>query len=237
MRVETKEEYLNYLKYLNSLKITASPIDEERHSRIINSNYKIINIKMQTLRNLSKEIAKDGYLGLYKYSTNEYYEDIMIQGLVIGRIKDKTKMWELIDIYKSKIDTWALTDSMSANMLGFKNGFTEDDYKKCETLAKSNKEFEARLGLILLFQYALSDQYIDRIIALLESITNHAYYVDMMVAWTLAEIVAKYENRGIAEIKKKCYTKFVQNKAISKCRDSYRVSNETKELLKQYRIK
>lgn len=72
MRVETKEEYLYYLKFLKSLKISASPTDEERHKKIINSNYKIINIKMQTLRNLSKEIAKDGYLGLYKYSTNDY---------------------------------------------------------------------------------------------------------------------------------------------------------------------
>jgi len=31
--------------------------------------------------------------------------------------------------------------------------------------------------------------------------------------------------------------KFTINKAISKCRDSYRVSNDDKEKLKEYRIK
>lgn len=237
MRVETNQEYKDYLRHLKSLRVEMSPENQLRHKRIINTNYELLHIKMATLRSLAKSIAKDGYGGITTYSKNTYYEDVMIRGLIIGEIKDKNKVFDLLNSYKDLIDCWALTDSITANMKAFKKGITKDDFNKFCKYAKSDKEFVARLGLILIFQYALTEEYLNEVLNLLRSITNHAYYVDMMVAWTLAEVVAKFEKVGVEELQEQHYTKFIQNKAISKCRDSFRVSDRTKELLINYRIK
>lgn len=237
MRVETSQEYNDYLKYLKSLKIEMSPENQLRHKRIVNTNYELLNIKMATLRDLAKSIVKDGYDGIFAYSDNIYYEDVMVKGLIIGEIQDKETVFKLLNTYKGLIDCWALTDSITANMRAFKKGITQEDFEVFCDYSRSDKEFVARLGLVLIFQYALTEEYLEKVLNLLRSITNHAYYVNMMVAWTLAEIVAKFKAVGVQELQKQHYTKFVQNKAISKCRDSFRVSPETKELLKSYRIK
>lgn len=237
MRVVTSQEYKDYLEHLKSLRVEMSPENQLRHKRIINTNYELLHIKMATLRSLAKSIAKDGYGGIISYSNNTYYEDVMIHGLIIGEINDKNKVFDLLNSYKDLIDCWALTDSITANMKAFKKGITKNDFNKFREYAKSDKEFVARLGLVLIFQYALTEEYLKDVLDLLRSIKNHAYYVDMMVAWTLAEIVAKFEKIGIKELQNKYYTKFIQNKAISKCRDSFRVDDKTKELLVSYRIK
>ena len=63
------------------------------------------------------------------------------------------------------------------------------------------------------------------------------YYVNMANAWLVAECFTKQRDKTLNLIKNKTLNKFVQNKAISKCRDSFRVSPEDKELLKTFRIK
>ena len=67
--------------------------------------------------------------------------------------------------------------------------------------------------------------------------TEEHYYVNMMLAWLLSECFVKYREETFEFLKKHKLNKFVINKGISKCRDSFRVSKEDKEFLLKYKVK
>ena len=61
------------------------------------------------------------------------------------------------------------------------------------------------------------------------------YYVNMAMAWLLCECFIKQKAKTISYLQNHKLNKFTINKMISKCCDSYRVSKEDKEYLKQFR--
>ena len=89
---------------------------------------------------------------------------------------------------------------------------------------------------MMIFRYLLKEENLDRIFKLIKNITTHKYYIDMAIAWLICECMTKYEQKTLLLIKEQCFTKFIQNKAISKCRDSFRISKEIKEELVKYRL-
>ena len=80
------------------------------------------------------------------------------------------------------------------------------------------------------------NDYLDKVFIILNSFKQEEeYYVNMMVAWIVCECFAKHRNETLEFLKTHNLNKFTINKAISKCHDSFRVNNEDKEFLKQYR--
>ena len=59
----------------------------------------------------------------------------------------------------------------------------------------------------------------------------------MSNAWLLCEFMIKQRDKTLHYLKSNNLNKFTINKAISKCRDSFRVSKEDKELLLKYKVK
>jgi hypothetical protein len=66
-------------------------------------------------------------------------------------------------------------------------------------------------------------------------ITNNDYYVKMAVAWYLSFVLIYHYDTGVLYLKNRTFDRFIHNKAISKCMDSYRMSNDKKEHLKTFR--
>jgi hypothetical protein len=56
-----------------------------------------------------------------------------------------------------------------------------------------------------------------------------------MNSWLFCECFIKRRDKTIEFLKNHKLNKFTINKGISKCRDSYRVSKEDKEMLMKYR--
>ena len=83
----------------------------------------------------------------------------------------------------------------------------------------------------------LEDEFIDQILGMCEKVKSDAYYVNMALAWLLSFAFMKFKEKTYQVFEKRNLSKFVQNKAISKCRDSFQVENQDKENLINYRIK
>ena len=62
------------------------------------------------------------------------------------------------------------------------------------------------------------------------------YYVMMAAAWLLAEIFVKFYEDGLAFIKENILSSAVQNKGIQKARESFRLTQEQKSVLKSCKI-
>ena len=169
-------------------------------------------------------------------------EEHMLQGIVIGAAKmEKQERISHLDRWIPGILSWADCDSCVS---GFKFMKKEQpfwfDYN-CRWLA-GGREFEVRFVLICLMDYFINDDYIDRVLEIFAEPCGHPafgempYYIRMAQAWALSVCFVKYREKTLSLFKKQTLDPWVQNKAIQKCRESYRVTAEDKEMLKTLKL-
>ena len=163
---------------------------------------------------------------------NDYYENTAINGNLISGIKDFEVMKRYLDVYSKRADNWSTCDLLKFNV---KNNESEFFDLACE-YSKSKLTFVRRIGMFILFKFIDNDDYIDKIYDMLNRFEDEKeYYVNMMNAWLLCELFIKRRDRTIKFLKDNKLNTFTINKGISKCRDSFRVSNEDKDLLLEFR--
>ena len=231
------------VKKLLSLKKIESEEYFIRHKNIINSKQKIICVASRDIRAVAKEVSKNDYFDYLNQAKNthaseEYYEETLVQGIVIANQKNLDEQISNFSWWVNKIDNWSTCDSTICSMKVLKKSKNKDKYFEFfENLCYSNEEFVSRFGIISLMSNYLTEEHIDELLHVAKSVKNEAYYVQMAIAWMLSFCFMKFRDKTFELIKEKSLPKFVQNKTISKCRDSYIVSDSDKELLTQYRIK
>lgn len=226
-----KEDIKTFQKYLESLK------NEERVNwtkNILKTDLPCLAIKSSIIKSIAKEISTGNYLSFLDLMIWDYYDNTAINGYLISMIKDFNLMKKYLDIYSSKADNWATCDVLSFNIKGNEDNFI----LLAETYIKSNKPFIRRIGIESLFKIINNDNYIDKVFKILNQFTNEEnYYVNMINAWLLCDMFIKQRDKTITYLKNNKLNKFTINKMISKCRDSYRVSKEDKEMLLNYKRK
>jgi 3-methyladenine DNA glycosylase AlkD len=141
-------------------------------------------------------------------------------------------MRRYLDDYSKSIDNWASCDTLKFNV---KNN--EEEYMKLSyEYIKSDLPFVRRIGMFILFKFIDNDNYIDEIYNRLNEFENETeYYVNMVNAWLVCELFIKRKDKTLSFLKNNKLNKFTINKAISKCRDSLRVSDEDKRLLLKHK--
>jgi len=227
----TKKDGIEFNKYLESLEVKAK-IDWER--RIINTNMSLLAISTPIMRKIAKEIIKGNYLSFLDLELDKYYENTIVNGILITKIEDFNLMKKYLDKYVLKIDNWASCDLISFDIKNKEKEF----YNLALKYTKSSKPFVRRMGLNILFKFINNDEYIDKIFVIMNSFYNEKeYYVNMINAWLFCECFIKRRKETIKFLKNHKLNRFTINKGISKCRDSYRVSKEDKEMLIKYRVK
>ena len=184
------------------------------------------------LKRLQKLISKNFWNAL----GDKYYEEVMIQGLVISHIKEETLFEKYFKIYIQKIDNWALCDTF-CSAIKIVEKYEEKYFKESVKLALNEEEFLSRVGLVTILDHFISKENVDTIFDTLNKIKSDKFYINMAEAWLVCELYIKFPRETFQFIKKNNFNKFTQNKAISKICDSYRVSKEEKEELKRRRIK
>ena len=227
-----KENYKKFIKYLMSLQDLK--YKEFHSSLVLNSKYEMIGVSLPIMRGIAKKIAKGDIEGFLKNAKEKYYEEVMIQGLVISHIKDESTFYDYFKSFIPKIDNWALCDSF-CNSIKIVEKYEDKYFSEAIRLAKNKKEFISRVGLVVILSHFVSSKNLKVIIDVLNAIDSDLFYINMAEAWLICEMYIKYPNKTKEFIKNNNFNKFTQNKAISKIHDSYRVSKEEKELLNRYR--
>lgn len=223
-----------YQKFQQELKLLEDETYKEFNFKLIFTDYEKIGIRLPILRSIAKKIMKGDYICFLEQVEDTYYEEVMLEGLVIASIKDIDQTLYYFNRYLKKIDNWALCDSVVASMKivkDYKNIF----YKQIKKYIKSKEEYTMRVGFVLLLNYYIEDFYIDKIFKLCDSVKVDLYYVNMAISWLISECFIDYKEETIEFLRCNNLNKFTQNKAISKIKDSYRVSASDKILLNDFR--
>lgn len=203
------------------------------HSKLCPGTNNIIGVRVPVLRSYAKELIKQDWREYLKTAKNDYYEEIMLQGMVIGLAKiDINETIEYITKFVPKIDNWAICDVFCSG-LKITNKNQDIMWQFIQKYLNSNKEFEIRFAIVMILEYYIKEDYIEKVLKILNSITHEAYYVKMAVAWAISISYIKFPNETLKLLKNNSLDNFTYNKAIQKCIESYRISEEQKQMLKK----
>ena len=227
-----KERYNEFVDYLFSLKDLK--YKDFHSSLVLNSKYEMIGIRVPIMRDIAKEIAKTNIEEYLKYSKNKYYEETLIEGLVISHIKDETTFYKYFKNYIKKIDNWAICDSFCSSIKIVRK-FEDKYFNESIKLSLDESEFISRVGLVTILNHFVNEKRIGDIIEVLNKIKSDKFYINMAEAWLICDMYIKFPKETKEFIKNNKLNRFTQNKAISKIHDSYRVNKKEKEELKKYR--
>ena len=202
------------------------------HSRLCPNTDNIIGVRLPLLRQLAKEIAKGDWRNFLSNSKEEYYEEILINGLVIAYAKcDVEERLNYIESFVPKIDNWAICDSF-CNTLKFVNKNKEIMWEFIQPYLKSYNEFEIRFAVVIILNYYITEDYIDLVLKTLDNIKHDGYYVKMAIAWAISMCFVKFEEKTMAYLKDNSLDDFTYNKSLQKICESLRIDKNTKELIK-----
>lgn len=197
----------------------------------------IIGVRLPFLRKLAKEIAKRDWKDYLKNSNDQYFEEVMLMGMVIGYVKtDTEELLKYVEEFVPQIDNWAVCDSFCTGLK-----FTKTNKSRVwfflQPYLFSKEEFKIRFGVVMLLNYFIEDEYIDSVLEILNRIKHEGYYVKMAVAWAISACYVKYEIKTMCFLKNNELDDFTYNKAIQKIIESLKVDQETKAILKRMKRK
>ncbi|MBQ4340169.1 MAG: DNA alkylation repair protein [Firmicutes bacterium] len=197
----------------------------------------LYGVRIPKLREISKHIASRDWKGYLNIAQDNSYEEIMLQGMVITQAKCSIEeMFEYTDGFVGKIDNWAICDTFCADFKAVRT-HRQETWDYILKYVGSEKEFERRFAVVMLMDHFLIDDYVDQALEIMMNIDQKEYYVMMAVAWAVSTAFIKYRNKVVEILEEEKLPPLTHNKAIRKCRESYRVSSEDKEMLKGLKVK
>lgn len=207
---------------------------KEFHSTLCPGTNNIIGVRVPVLRNYAKELAKEyDVKELLNNIDNEYYEEIMLQGMLIGLDKEDFKeIVKLIEVFVPKIDNWAVCDVFCAGLKITKK-HKKEMWDFLQKYLYSDKEFEIRFGIVMLLDYYIDEEYIENDFKVFDSVKCEEYYVKMAIAWAVSVCLIRFYGKTLDYLKFTNLDKFTYNKAIQKAIESFRITEKQKEELRK----
>ncbi|MDD6467618.1 MAG: DNA alkylation repair protein, partial [Erysipelotrichaceae bacterium] len=203
----------------------------EFHAHLIPGMNNNLGIRTPQLRKLAKQIAKDEGLHYLNHAPEEYYEEILLEGMVIGYVNcDVSSRLEAIEAYLPKIDNWATCD-MFVSTLKFTKKQQQVVWDWLQPFVFSTREFEVRFAIVMILSYYLYDPYLDLCYSVFDQIKHQGYYVKMALAWAVSIAYIKEPERTLIYLQHCKLDDWTFHKAIQKIRESHRVNDQQKALL------
>lgn len=193
-----------------------------------------LGLSVPKCKMIAKELAKLNYKVILSEDIT-FYEEKFIKGLMIGYLKIPfTEVIEILKEYVKEFDNWAIVDCTVGTLKIFKKNLDEG-LEFIEYCFNLNMTYSVRCAYVLLLSYYLDEKYLDYIFSKIRSEKSNDYHVKMAVAWLISYLYVKFPKVTL-NLFDGSLDKFTNNKAISKIRESFRVSEVDKEMIKQYRL-
>ncbi|MCD7878340.1 MAG: DNA alkylation repair protein [Candidatus Gastranaerophilales bacterium] len=196
----------------------------------------IIGVRIPVLRKIAKEIYNSSYR--YDFITSndeEYMEEIMLKGMVIGLMKDNPEyILEFVQNFIQKINNWAVCDTFCSGLkFTLKNKNLVWNF--ILPYLHSKDEFKIRFALVMILNYFIDEEYIDKVLKEIDSVKYEDYYSKMAAAWAVSVCIVKQPDITLKYMLNSKLDNWTFNKSIQKSLESYRIKKETKEILKKMR--
>lgn len=198
---------------------------------------RVLGVRMPVLRAYAKRLRHErpelaeGFLGALPHAT---YDEDMLHGILLNEERDYADAVRLLDAFLPHVDNWAVCDVLAPKAFG---SHPEGLPAEAERWMASMHPYAVRFGIGVLMRNYLDEDFDARYLGLVASVRSDDYYVRMMVAWYFATALAKQWETTLPVMEAHVLPPWTHNKAIQKARESFRVSPEHKELLRDLRVR
>ena len=186
---------------------------------------------------------------------HKYFEENQVHLFAVERIKDFDECLARIEQFLPYIDNWAVCDGKAPKAL-LKD---EKRFVSCiEKWLKSKHPYTVRFGVNMLMNYFLDERFDKKFLKWVAAIDENLfdddstgaaqsqkqaasvnaarptdrYYVQMVIAWYMATALAKQWDAAFPYIKGRKLSPWIHAKSIQKACESYRITQEQKEILR-----
>jgi len=191
----------------------------------------ILGVRITLLRKLAKEILKNDWKTYLMNASDDYMEEVLLQGLVICGCKaSPDEKLKLVADFVPRIDCWPVCDTFCSS-LKLADTHKELVWDFIQPYLQSDREFEIRFGVVMLLHY-LNEEYAPLAFERLDRIKHDGYYARMAVAWVLSMYYVSCPELTLDYLRNNNLDTFTYNKTIQKITESYRVDKADKDMLR-----
>ncbi|MDR2200622.1 MAG: DNA alkylation repair protein [Puniceicoccales bacterium] len=214
----------------------ADPNYRKFSEKLIPGARNILGVSAPNVQKIARQILKMDWENYLRTANDDSFESIMLQGLVIGSAPIPTEQrLVLIGNFLPKIDNWAICDSFCGHWK-IRGKDRELIWDFLQPFFRENRPFYLRFALIMLFKF-IDGVHIDFIFLLLPKIRSNHRYVQLAIAWLVAECCLHFPEKTLRFLKSQTLDKFTQNRAIQKINESLRIAPSLKEQVRQWKQK
>lgn len=199
---------------------------------LFSTDKQFLGIKFPILASLIKGLSQNEIEELIKEYDDSSFELSIIQGMLIGKLKDFDKALHYLKAFIPYVDNWATSDKLSQ---AFKIARKNECNDEILLMLTSSNPWEVRVGLIIILSHLINKIHFNTIFKYIDKIKAQGYYVDMGIAWLLAEMASHDSEAVLAYLKNAKINTFTKNKTLSKMRESYKISDEIKKRTYEYK--
>lgn len=223
----TSRDFEQFVQYLKS---EAESDYQKFSSALVPDDSVMLGIRIPKLRLLAKQISLGNPEEFLEYCDDRYFECTMLAGFVICMIKcDFKETLAKIEKFSGRITNWSVCDSVCATLKCFRKNRNQG----LEFLKKfyQGSDFQKRFAIVMLLDHYMTEEYLPEIFYICENVQG-GFYVKVAVAWILSVCYVHFPKETDSFFERCTLDNFTFNKAIQKCIESRRISNQDKEKLR-----
>ena len=193
----------------------------------------VMGVRIPKLRRLAREIARGDWRTYLRTAEELYFEERMLQGLVIGYAPcDAEERLAWTARFVPKIDNWSVCDSFCRRL---NPGEREPMWRFVQPYFRSPEEFGVRFAVVTSLVNFADEEHLEALLARLEEVRHEAYYARMGVAWAVSVCFAKFPERTAAWLADCALYDWTYGRSLRKIVESDRVDVSAKRAVRAMR--
>lgn len=194
----------------------------------------VIGVRTPLLRKLAKELAGTPQAEHFLQSLpHRYYEENNLHAFLIEQIRDYDTALAETERFLPYINNWATCDCFCPKVFA---KHKEELLIPLRRWLGSDQTYTVRYAMGMLMRYYLDEDFQPEYLAWVAGVHSEEYYLNMMRAWYFATALAKQPDAALPWLTDRRLDVWTHNKTIQKAAESYRISPEMKQQLRELRI-
>ncbi len=189
----------------------------------------VVGVRTPRLREIAASLSPEQAGEFMKSLPHGLYEENNVHGYLIEKMNDYAACVSALDEFLPYVDNWATCDTCTPKVL-----------KKhpAQTVAKAyewiddGRTYFVRYGIRMLMAFFQDDLFLPEYADKVASVHSDEYYVNMMIAWYFATLLAKQPDCAVKYLENHVLSPDVTKKTIRKAIESFRVSDRMKQHLR-----
>ena len=192
-----------------------------------------IGVRTPALKEMAKRMVKDGTGSEFiRELPHKYFEENQLHAFIISFEKDFDVAIKEVEKFLPYIDNWATCDQLRSKAFA---KYPDRLLPYIDKWLTSRKTYTIRFGIGALMCYFLDDKFKPEYLSKVAAVKSDEYYINMMIAWYFATALAKQWEATVPYIEEHKLLDWVHRKTIQKAVESFRVIDEHKNYLRNFR--